>query len=244
MRLAGRSPASTRWTSSPRRAPAAAVIRQWLDWAAPTVTSERAPAAAASAHRNSSLRALLPPAPSPVRSSRLIHNRAPPGSSGPRSSGVGSVAKATRGTRSSPSGRAVTAACSRARCRQERRGGEDRLEPGAASRVLQAVLVRPASVRPGGARASPRVPAAGGGVRRTPPDALRRHPRRHPRPGPLPRPRAGPRPVLLRARRRRPAAVTRQHLQGAERRPRRPAHRATATSRPGRGRVFCCSTPR
>ncbi len=41
----GRSPDSTRWTSSPSTAPAAAVMRQWFDCAAPTVTSERAPAA-------------------------------------------------------------------------------------------------------------------------------------------------------------------------------------------------------
>ena len=52
----------------------------------------------AAPHRNSSLRALLPPIPSPVRSSRFTHNRAPPGSSGPRSSGVGSVASRARGS--------------------------------------------------------------------------------------------------------------------------------------------------
>ena len=80
---AGRSPDSTRCTSSPSTAPAAAVMRQWLDCPAPTVTSERAPARSASPHRNSSLRALLPPAPRPVRSSRLTHSRAPPGRPGP-----------------------------------------------------------------------------------------------------------------------------------------------------------------
>jgi hypothetical protein len=93
----GRSPESTRCTSSPSTAPAAAVMRQWFDWAAPTVTSDRAPAACAAPHKNSNLRALLPPMPSPVRSSRLTHSRTSPGSSGPRSSGVGNVASRARG---------------------------------------------------------------------------------------------------------------------------------------------------
>ena len=53
--------------------------------------------AIASPHRNSSLRTLLPPMPRPVRSSRLNHSRCPPGSSGPRSSGVGSSASDARG---------------------------------------------------------------------------------------------------------------------------------------------------
>ena len=112
---AGASPPSTRWTGQPRRAPAAAVMRQWLDWPAPTVISVSAPSACAAPHRSSSFRALLPPMPRPVRSSRLTHSRAPPGSTGPRSSGVGSVASGTRGgaarARSSAS-RAVTS-CSR-----------------------------------------------------------------------------------------------------------------------------------
>ena len=60
------------------------------------------------------MRALLPPAPRPVKSSRFIHSRAPPGSSGPRSNGVGNVAKVVRGTSSKRSARTVTAACSRA----------------------------------------------------------------------------------------------------------------------------------
>src|SRR5215204_1728160 len=96
----GRWPDRTRCTSRPSTVPAAAVIRQWLDCPAPTVTRARAPARNASAHRNSSLRALLPPAPRPVRSSRLTHSRAPPGSPGPRSSGVGSVARRERATSS------------------------------------------------------------------------------------------------------------------------------------------------
>ncbi len=83
-------------TSSPSRAPAAAVIRQWFDCAAPTVTRAPAPAASASPQRNSSLRALLPPPPSPVRSSRLTHSLAPPSRVGPASSGVGSVASGAR----------------------------------------------------------------------------------------------------------------------------------------------------
>ena len=87
----GSSPDSTRCTSRPSFAPAAAVIRQWFDCAAPTVTSACAPSASAAPHRNSSLRALLPPPPRPVRSSRFTESRAPPGNSGPTSSGVGSV---------------------------------------------------------------------------------------------------------------------------------------------------------
>ena len=95
----GAGPPSTRWTSRPSRAPAAAVMRQWFDWPAPTVTRVSAPSVRATPQRCSSLRALLPPIPRPVRSSRFTQSRAPPGSNGPSSSGVGSVASAAAAAR-------------------------------------------------------------------------------------------------------------------------------------------------
>ena len=64
---------------NPHLAAAAAVCRVWFDWIAPTVTSVSAPVRKASPTRNSSLRDLLPPPASPVRSSRLIHRSGPPG---------------------------------------------------------------------------------------------------------------------------------------------------------------------
>ena len=104
-------------------------MRQWLDCPAPTVTSERAPARSASPHRNSSLRALLPPAPRPVRSSRLTHSRAPPGSPGPRSSGVGSVASRERGTWSSAASTSIGELGASAVTASTVRGGGDRAAP-------------------------------------------------------------------------------------------------------------------
>ena len=65
------------WHSRPSRFAAAAVIRTWLLCGPPPVTSTSHPSASASAHRSSSLRALLPPSASPVQSSRLTSRRGP-----------------------------------------------------------------------------------------------------------------------------------------------------------------------
>ena len=95
----GRCPDSTRWTSRPEhgtgrgRHPAVVRLRGTDRHERTRLRRQRA-----APHRNSSLRALLPPMPSPVRSSRLTHSRAPPGSCGPRSSGVG------KGRRAGPAG--------------------------------------------------------------------------------------------------------------------------------------------
>ena len=70
----GGGPESTRWTSSPARAPAAAVSRQWFDQRRPDVTRVSAPSAMAAPTRNSRLRSLLPPNASGSRSSRLIQS--------------------------------------------------------------------------------------------------------------------------------------------------------------------------
>src|SRR5215216_5021016 len=112
--MLGSVPPTARWQSNPSRLAAAAVMRAWLLCAPPPVTSTSQPSACASAHRNSSLRALLPPSASPVRSSRLTSTRGPPSHSENRSIGsnaVGSCASRTRGT-SGPmsSGRIVAAA--------------------------------------------------------------------------------------------------------------------------------------
>ena len=75
--------------SSPARAPAAAVSRQWFDQRRPDVTSVSAPSASAAPTRNSRLRSLLPPNASGRRSSRLIQTSAPPPSAAEnRRSGV------------------------------------------------------------------------------------------------------------------------------------------------------------
>ena len=94
---------STRYTLIPSRAPAAESCRQWFDCAADPYTMQSAPSRSASAMRNSSMRVLLPPNASPVRSSRLTRMRGPPRSAENRSAssrGVGSFASDTRGTRS------------------------------------------------------------------------------------------------------------------------------------------------
>src|SRR5438093_4478237 len=87
--------------ASPSRLAAAAVMRTWLLWRPPPVTSVSQPWAMASAQRYSSLRTLLPPPASPVASSRFTHSapsaiprRAP--SRGIGSSGVGRCASAIR----------------------------------------------------------------------------------------------------------------------------------------------------
>ena len=246
----GRVPDSTRWTSRPSTAPAAAVIRQWLDWPAPTVTSVRAPVRSASPHRNSSLRALLPPAPSPVRSSRLTHSRAPPGRPGPRSSGVGSVARRDRGT-ASRSSRAAHGPMVGGAARGERRAGAPRWQPMTTdwNPVLRGEFAKPywpelqAFVRR--EREHHTVyPPPRRGVRRPPPHAVRDDPGADPRPGPVPRPAPGPRPVLLGAPGRAHPAVARQHPQGAARPTSASSRPATATSRRGPARACCCSTRR
>ena len=89
-------PASTRTTLSPSRAPAAAVNRAWLLWRAPQVTNVSAPRASAAPQSHSSLRTLLPPPPSPVRSSRFTQRSVGPSPSarasrGAASSGVGQL---------------------------------------------------------------------------------------------------------------------------------------------------------
>ena len=76
----------------PKRAQAAAVCRQWLDWTAPVVMTVCAPFARASASKYSNLRILLPPNAKPVRSSRLTKRVGPPSSAvslGRASTGVG-----------------------------------------------------------------------------------------------------------------------------------------------------------
>src|SRR5687768_13826011 len=80
----------------------------WLDPGPPPVTTTSAPQARASPRRNSSLRALLPPRPTPVRSSRLTHTSRPSASDsrGAAWRGVGRVARRTRGAPVSPGGRA------------------------------------------------------------------------------------------------------------------------------------------
>ena len=193
------------------------------------------------------MRALLPPAPRPVRSSRFTHRRAPPGSSGPRSSGVGNVARRDpRDTR--PVVSASGASPQHARADGRRQGAAWRPKTDW-NPVLRAEFAKPywselqAFVR--AERERHRV--------YPPPDevfaALHLTPYadtrvRDPRPGPVPRAGPGPRPVLLGPRRRRPPAVARQHLQGAERRPRHPAAATTATSSRGPARACCCSTRR
>src|SRR4030095_10343586 len=74
----GGDPPKARWQERPRAAAAAAVCRQWFDCAAPAVITASQRFASASAMRNSSLRVLLPPKASPLRSSRLIQRRGPP----------------------------------------------------------------------------------------------------------------------------------------------------------------------
>ena len=78
MKLSGGEPPKARWQERPRAAAAAAVWRQWFDCAAPAVITASQRFASASAMRNSSLRVLLPPKASPLRSSRLIQRRGPP----------------------------------------------------------------------------------------------------------------------------------------------------------------------
>src|SRR5437868_1700860 len=112
--MLGSLPPTARWQSNPSRLAAAAVMRAWLLCAPPPVTSTSHPCACASPHRNSSLRALLPPSASPVRSSRFTRTRGPPSHSAKRSigsNGVGSCASRTRGTSPGPvlSGRIVAA---------------------------------------------------------------------------------------------------------------------------------------
>src|SRR4051812_27972078 len=96
--LDGGALASTTVHPNPSRPAAAAVIRTWLLWRPPPVTSVSQPRARASAHRCSSLRALFPPPARPVQSSRFTHSE--PGdmpSTCPRrsmgSSGVGRWAR-------------------------------------------------------------------------------------------------------------------------------------------------------
>ena len=84
------SPARTRTTFKPSLAPTAAVSRAWLLCGAPLVTNVVAPWANAVPASHSSLRTLLPPPPSPVRSSRLIHKSSSPRPSATPSRGAGS----------------------------------------------------------------------------------------------------------------------------------------------------------
>ena len=76
----------------------AAVSMAWLDWAPPVVNTTWAPWSRASASRNSSLRTLLPPSPTPVMSSRLIHTLVPSSRLmfSSRCTGVGSTAREIR----------------------------------------------------------------------------------------------------------------------------------------------------
>src|SRR5438093_5055503 len=94
----GRPPERTIVHRRQSLAAAAAVIRTWLLWRPPPVTSVSLPLFSASAQRYASLRALLPPPASPVQSSRLTHSApsaipraAPMRSAG--SSGVGTWAR-------------------------------------------------------------------------------------------------------------------------------------------------------
>src|SRR5439155_9659848 len=95
--------------ASPSRLAAAAVMRTWLLWRPPPVTSVSQPWTFASSQRYSSLRALLPPPPRPVASSRLTH-KVPSAMSrwaaslGIGSSGVGRWARTTRRSRGSTRG--------------------------------------------------------------------------------------------------------------------------------------------
>ena len=57
----------------PSRAAQAAVSMAWLDWGPPAVSTTSAPLFRASASKNSSLRTLLPPRATPMRTSRLIY---------------------------------------------------------------------------------------------------------------------------------------------------------------------------
>src|SRR5438552_1084844 len=90
-------------TSSQRRpsfAHAAAVWRPWLVWSAPNVITVSAPASCAAPRWYSSLRSLLPPAPSGWTSSRLSHRFDRPSASpsrGAACSGVGQPPRSTRG---------------------------------------------------------------------------------------------------------------------------------------------------
>jgi uracil-DNA glycosylase len=125
---------------APSTAPAAAVIRQWFDCAAPTVTSDRAPAATASPQRNSSLRALLPPAPRPVRSSRFTHSAGrPSGRSGPRLERR-RQRRQPRARHGSRHAMIVGDAIGGGQTRGNTVSCDHRLEPGAARPVRRAVL--------------------------------------------------------------------------------------------------------
>ena len=99
-RPSGRSDASTTVQASPSRFAAAAVMRTWLLCRPPPVTNVSAPWSSASAQSSSSLRTLLPPPASAVRSSRFT-SKPPDGkpSSAPKRSigshGVGSGANDT-----------------------------------------------------------------------------------------------------------------------------------------------------
>ena len=112
--VATRGPLTTTWTCRPRRAPAAAVSRQWLDQRRPDVTIVFAPSSIAAPRRNSRPRSLLPENASGPRSSRLIHRSARPPSASPSRgmgwSGVGPSSSATRGSSGSTMRRAAVTA--------------------------------------------------------------------------------------------------------------------------------------
>src|SRR5438309_3239587 len=104
----GGSLPSTTVQARPRRLAAAAVMRTWLLWRPPPVTSTSQPCATASAHRYSSLRTLFPPPARPVRSSRFTTSApsAMPSSAPSRSrdsTGVGSCVSGTRRSSALPS---------------------------------------------------------------------------------------------------------------------------------------------
>ena len=110
-------PVSTTCTSRPRRAPAAAVSRQWLDQRRPDVTIVAAPSCSAAPSRNSRLRSLLPEKASGPRSSRLIQSSTrPPSASESRGSGCSGVGPSSSRARGrSGRGRVATRGSYRAR---------------------------------------------------------------------------------------------------------------------------------
>src|SRR5688572_23996954 len=99
----------------------------WLEPGPPPVTTTSAPHARASPSRYSSLRALLPPRPTPVRSSRLTHTSTPSASDsrGAAWSGVGRVARRTRGAPVSAGGLVGTPGTVRELQGQRFDGGDD-----------------------------------------------------------------------------------------------------------------------
>ena len=135
------------------------------------------------------MRALLPPPPSPVRSSRFIQQ-----SRAARQR----RARLERGRAAWPARLVSEMIEHRGHARQPWSMADDRLEPAPARRVRPSRTgATSSSSSPPSAAAHVVYPPRDRGVRRAPPHAVRRHQGDDPRPGSVPRPEPGARPVLL-----------------------------------------------